>query len=64
VSHSFQFTVNEYNLNGKQYLKKVQLSLYLIKEALHLEDVYGSGCIDPRVQDLDSSWGRVVSFMP
>jgi hypothetical protein len=45
--------VNVYSLNGKQYLKK---------DAVFpaLEDLCGSGCIDPRVQDLGSSWRQMV----
>jgi hypothetical protein len=45
-------------------LKKVKLSLCLTNEALPHEDVWGSGCIDPHVLDLGTSWRWVVSFMP
>jgi hypothetical protein len=34
---------------------KVNLSLYLTNFAL-LRDVWGSGCIDPRILDLGTSW--------
>jgi hypothetical protein len=33
-------------------------------QALHHEDVWGSGCIDPRFVDLGTSWRWVVSFTP
>jgi hypothetical protein len=35
---------------------KVNLSLSLINEALRHDDVWGSGYIDPRFVDLDTSW--------
>jgi hypothetical protein len=43
---------------------KVKLSLCLTNEALHHEDIWGSGCIDPHFLDLGTSWRWVVSFMP
>jgi hypothetical protein len=45
-------------------LKKVKLSLCLTDYALRHEDVWGSGCIDPRFLDLGTSWRLVVSFTP
>jgi hypothetical protein len=35
---------------------KVKLSMCLINKALRHEDVWGSGCIDPRFLDLGTSW--------
>jgi hypothetical protein len=35
--------------------KKLKLSLCLTNQALHHEGVWGSGCIDPRFLDLESS---------
>jgi hypothetical protein len=43
---------------------KVKLSLCLTNEAVRHEDVWGSGCIDPRFLDLGTSWRRMVSFTP
>jgi hypothetical protein len=40
---------------------KVKLSLCLIK---HYVMKWGSGCIDPRILDLGTSWRLVVSFIP
>jgi hypothetical protein len=42
--------------------RKVKLSLYLSNLALRHEDVWGSGCKDPRILDLGTSWRWVVSF--
>jgi hypothetical protein len=42
---------------------KVVHVVYLIK-ALHQEDVCGSGCIGPRILDLDASWKRMGSSRP
>jgi hypothetical protein len=42
----------KYNVKGK----KVKLSLRLTNETLRHEDVWGSGCIDPRFLDLGTSW--------
>jgi hypothetical protein len=42
-------------------------ALYRIGEvvqALHHEDVWGSGCLDPGVLELGTSSRRVVYFMP
>jgi hypothetical protein len=44
--------------------KKVKLSLDLTNKAPRHEDVWGSGCIDPRFLDLGTSWRWVVSFTP
>jgi hypothetical protein len=38
---------------------KVKVNLFLF-----LEDVWGSGCINPHFLDLGTSWRWVVSFMP
>jgi hypothetical protein len=38
--------------------------LCLTIEALCYEDVWGSGCIDPRFLDLSTNWRLVVSFTP
>jgi hypothetical protein len=35
---------------------KVKLSLCLTNQALDHEDILGSGCIDPIILDLGSSW--------
>jgi hypothetical protein len=43
---------------------KVKLSLCLTNYALRHEDVWGSGCIDPRFLELGTSWSWVVSFTP
>jgi hypothetical protein len=37
-------------------LRKVNLSLCLTDKAPHHEHVWGSGCIDPRFLDFDTSW--------
>jgi hypothetical protein len=42
----------------------VKLSLCLTNQALRLEGVWGSGCVDPHFFDLGTSWRRVVRFMP
>jgi hypothetical protein len=42
--------------------KKVKLSLCLINSALCHENIWGSGCIDPRILDLGTSWSWVISF--
>jgi hypothetical protein len=44
------------------FVKKVRLSLGLANSALRHEDLCGSGCIDPRLLDLDTSWRWVISF--
>jgi hypothetical protein len=44
--------------------KKVKLSLCLTNQALRHESVRRSGCIDPRILDLGTSWRLVVSFAP
>jgi hypothetical protein len=36
----------------------------VLNYALHHEDVWGSGCIDPRFLDLGTNWRWVVSFTP
>jgi hypothetical protein len=41
---------------------KVKLSLCLTNQALHHEDVQGSGCRDPRFPDLGTSWRWCVEF--
>jgi hypothetical protein len=41
---------------------KVKLSLCLTNSALRHEGVGGSGCIDPCLLDLGTSWSWVVSF--
>jgi hypothetical protein len=41
---------------------EVKLSLYLTNSALRNEDVWRSGCIDPRFLDLDTSWRWVVQL--
>jgi hypothetical protein len=43
-------------------LVKVKLSLCLTNYALRHEDVLWSGCIDPRILDLGTSWRWVVNF--
>jgi hypothetical protein len=43
---------------------KVKLSLCLTNWALYHEGIWGSGCIDPHIIDLGTSWRWVVSFMP
>jgi hypothetical protein len=43
-------------------VKKVKLSLCLNNNALRHEGVWRSGCIDPRILDLDTSWRWVVCF--
>jgi hypothetical protein len=37
---------------------QVKLSLCLIDKALRHEDVWGTGCIDPGILDLGTSWGE------
>jgi hypothetical protein len=41
---------------------KIKLSLCLTNLALHHEDVWGSGCIDPNFLDLSTSWRWEVNF--
>jgi hypothetical protein len=48
---------------GINRLWKVKLSL-ITNYSLRHEDVWGSGCIDPRFLDLGTSWRSVVSFTP
>jgi hypothetical protein len=49
----------------KNEVKKVNLSLCLTNLALHHEDVWGSGCIDPYFLDLGtSSASRPGRFTP
>jgi hypothetical protein len=43
---------------------KVKLFLCLTTYALSREDVWGSGCIDPRFLDLGTSWRRVITSRP
>jgi hypothetical protein len=43
---------------------KIKLSLRLTNYALCYDDVWGSGCIDPRFLDLGTNWKCVVSFTP
>jgi hypothetical protein len=43
---------------------KVKLSLCLTDLVLPHEGVSGSGCIDPHLLDLGTSWRRVVSLTP
>jgi hypothetical protein len=55
-------------------LLNIRASILLVKgkgkvvpvfnSALHLQDVWGSGCIDSCILDLSTSWRRVVRFMP
>jgi hypothetical protein len=45
-------------------VRKVKLSLCLTNYALRQEDVWGSGCINPHLLDLGTSWRWVVSFTP
>jgi hypothetical protein len=40
------------------------MSLYLTNLALRHEGVWRSGCIDPRLLELDTGWRWVVSFTP
>jgi hypothetical protein len=47
-----------------QEYKKVKLPLSLTNSALRHEDVWGSGCIDPDILGLGTSWRWVVSFTP
>jgi hypothetical protein len=49
---------------GGVELYKVKLYLCLTNQALRHEDVSGSGCIDPHILDLITSYSWVVSFMP
>jgi hypothetical protein len=44
------------------YYKGKSISLCLTTLALRHEDVWRSGCIDPRILDLGTSWRWVVSF--
>jgi hypothetical protein len=53
----------QWNVTFIRKVVKIKLSLCLANEALHHEDVWGSGCIDPRTLDLDTSWESVVKFM-
>jgi hypothetical protein len=45
-------------------VKKIKLSLCLTNWTLRQEDVWGTGCIDPRILALGTCWRWVVSFTP
>jgi hypothetical protein len=47
-----------------QFYIKWKLSLCLAYKALHHEGVWGSGCIEPPILDLGTSWRWVISFTP
>jgi hypothetical protein len=47
-----------------QLQEKAKLSLCLTNYALRHEGVWGSGCIDPHILDVGTSWRWVVSFIP
>jgi hypothetical protein len=50
--------------NGTEKIRKVKLSLFLTNKALRHEDLWETGCIDPRFLDLGTSWRWVISFTP
>jgi hypothetical protein len=64
VSFSFSLPINIYSYVKITVtrLKEVNVSLYVTNCALRHEDVWGSGCIDPRFLDLGTSWRWVVIF--
>jgi hypothetical protein len=43
---------------------KVKLSMCLTNCASHHEDLWGSGCIDPRILDPGTSWSLPYRFTP
>jgi hypothetical protein len=62
VEWSDQFHRHEILKSHSGEVGKVKLSHFLINEALRHEDVWGSGCIDPRFLDLGTSWRWLVRF--
>jgi hypothetical protein len=47
------------DIGVKKKKEKINLSLCLTNQALCHEDVWESGCIDPRILDFGTSWSRV-----
>jgi hypothetical protein len=47
-----------------EFLIKGGKAVPVLNKAQRHEDVWGSGCVDPRFLDLGTSWRRMVSFTP
>jgi hypothetical protein len=49
-------------MNRRNKRREVEIKFVLISQALRHEGVWRSGCIDPHIHDLGTSWNSIVTF--